>query len=60
MTMRISRGSGWCPYCLRNDGRHWLGCPEEPDEPIEAENPFDDEDPALMAQEAYDDSRWTK
>lgn len=59
MTMRISRGSGWCPYC-QLDGWHWLGCPEEPDEPIEAENPFDDEDPALMAQEAYDDSRWTK
>ena len=29
--MRISRGSGWCPYC-QLDGVHWRGCPEEPEE----------------------------
>ena len=28
--MRISRGSGWCPYC-QLDGWHWRGCPEAPE-----------------------------
>ena len=30
MTMRISRRSGWCPYC-QLDGWHWRGCPEAPE-----------------------------
>lgn len=31
----------WCPYCQRNDGLHWRGCPEEPENETGERDPME-------------------